>query len=155
MLGFQGLHESLLDKKAYVPAVYAAGTYNNGATGTVTNGVDTRASEEALIELNVGVVAAAHTLDVSIWQNDTNTTTGATAVTDKDGTAMAFAQIVNGGNASATLVGRIQTKNTKRYLFVKAVVVGASGIAMSANVILGKNDVEPISQDITVAFKHL
>ena len=155
MLGSQGLHEALLVQFVAVPAVYAAGTYNNGATGTVTNGVDTRLFEEALIELNVGAVAAAHTLDVSVWQNDTNTSSGATAVTDKDGTAQAFSQVVDGGNESVTLVGRIQCKNTKRYLFIKAVVVGASGIAHSINVILGKSDKEPVSQNIAVAFKHL
>ena len=155
MHGNMGLHECLLVKKAYVPAVYAAGTYHNGATGTVTNGIDTRGFDELLVELNVGAVAAAHTLDVTIWQNDTNTTTGATVVEDKDGTDMAFAQIADGGNESATLIGRIQCKNTKRYIFVKAVVVGASGIAASVNLILGKPKSEPVTQDIAVAFKHL
>src|SRR4051812_43668227 len=115
MHGNMGLHEALLVKKAFVPAVYAAGTYNNGGTGTQTNGIDTKGYDEALIELSVGAVAAAHTLDVSIWQNDTNTTVGATAVADAAAVAQAFAQVIDGGNESAVILGRIQCKNTKRY----------------------------------------
>jgi hypothetical protein len=150
----EGLHESLKIVESQVPAVLAAGTtFNGAASGAV--GIDTQGFSEALILLNVGAVAAAHTLDVSIWENSTNTTVGVTAVVNSAAVAQAFAQVVDGGAESTILVGRIQTKNTKRYLFVKVVVVGASGIATSVLVALGKGMSGAVAQTNAVAFKHL
>jgi hypothetical protein len=140
-----------------VPAVVAAGTtYNGAASGAV--GIDCSGFEEALVTAHIGAVAAAHTVDISIWDNDANTTVGITAVANGAGTAQAFAQVVDGGTESTVLVGRIQTKNCKRYLFVKLVVVGASGVATAILVALGKGKTiaeNPVTQTNGVSFKHV
>jgi len=152
-LGYSA-HEALKVKQAVNPASYAAGTYYNGDSVSSTAGIDTLGEDEALVIVNVGAIASTGTCDVSLVSNTTNTSAGATAVTDKDGTAQALAQMPDTGD-NLVWVMRVRCKDIHRYLFVKVVTANAATI-LGVSVVFTKGKTYPVTQDNTVitAAKH-
>lgn len=149
----KGIHETVKKIFAYEPKSYATGTYNNGATGTVTNGIDVKGVDEVLIALIMGVFTATGTVTLSVFHNDTNTTTGAVAVTDAAGNAMAMT-VKAVAQDQAEYVGRLKGQNLKRYLFVRCVVATDVGIFGVTVDLQGQRNGRPISQENTVEFTH-
>ncbi len=147
-------HEALKVKQAVPPASYAADTYFNGTATTSTGGIDCLGEDEALVIVNVGLIASGGTCDVSLYSNTTNTSAASTAVTDKDAVAQALAQMPDTGD-NLVWVMRVRCKDIHRYLFVKVVTAVAATI-LSASVVFIKSKTYPVSQDNTVitAAKH-
>ena len=121
--------------------------YNDQTTAASAVGIDTKNFDQAIIALALGTITSPGTLDVTVLESSVGTTAaGANAITNA-----VIAQKSNGD--SGLYVGQIDTKNTKRYLYVKAVAATASAKAYGISVILGKSDgLDPVTQVNTVAF---
>lgn len=153
---YSGLHEKLKVKQAFGPISLAAGTYFNGVAAGGTNGIDCRGEEEALVVVNVGLIAATGTCAVSLHSADVNDSSDASlaAVADKDGTEQALAAMADTAD-NQVWVMRVRVKDIKRYLFVKVVTANAASLISASVVFSGRTT--PVTQDNTVitAAKHL
>jgi hypothetical protein len=150
-----GLHESDYVKKVYEPkTITGTVTDYNGHSVTTGDavGIDLRGYDEAMVVLSLGAIAAG-TLDVDCFDSDTDDGTAAAIMTDDAGTEIDFAQK---GTADQNLVHllRFRPKDTKRYLFIKVTNSSNDSKAFGINVILGKADKEPVTQDNTIDFNH-
>jgi len=144
----KALEESIRPASAFLPDDRSGTTdlYNDVETLASATGIDTRDYDEALIELSLNTIASTGTLDVTILESSVGTTAaGANAIT-----GAAFSQKSNGD--SGVYVGRIQVKNNKRYLYVKAEQAIATSKKYGVNVILGKSEKEPVTQANTAEF---
>lgn len=154
-LGYSA-HEALKVKLAIPPASFAAGTYYNGAAAADAVGIDCKGEEEALVIVDVGLVAATGTCDVSLHSADVDDAEDASlaAVADKDATAQALAQMA-ATDDNKVWVMRVRVKDIQRYLFVKVVTANAATI-LGATVVFTKPRAYPVTQDQTVitAAKH-
>ena len=126
--------------------------YNGSVDGNTVVGIDTMNYDEALIMLQIGAISG--TLDVTVLDSSIDDdSTGATAIT-----GAAFAQVTGAVSPSVgqdgVYVGSILTKNTKRYLYVKAVTATAAAKVFGVNVLLTRADgPKPVTQAQTVAFQ--
>lgn len=154
MLGYNSaLYEEVKVVNSFLPDSWAAGTnYNGAASGAV--GIDCDGFDEATIIAHIGEVQATGTLDITVMDNSANqTSSGLGVVADVDAVTQAFAQFTP-SNDNSVYIGRIQTKNCKRYLFIRA--VGATAAAeFSVVVLLSKaKSAIPVTQTNSVVFKH-
>ncbi len=125
----------------------SAATLFNGVSSGGTNGIDTRDSDEVVFLVNVGTIATSGTLDVTIYESDTNDSSTATAIT-----GAVFTQFTP-ANDLAQYCGSIKCKNYKRYLWVRS-VQSAHAIVFSASAVLGKGDRGPISNSPVFDLNH-
>jgi len=146
------LYEDVLVKQSF-PAqqISTAGTTYNNTTIGVSSGIDMRGYDEATVMMNLGTVNG--TLQVSLLEGDTAVASAATAITDEAGTAADFTDTTT-ANDNTTRMIAIRCKDKKRYLFVKAVRVGANAKSFAVDVLLSNAKEVPVTQDNTVEFKH-
>lgn len=121
--------------------------YNDQVTASCATGIDTKGYDEALIALDVNAIAGGGTLDVTVLEDDAKSSAvNATAIS-----GAVFTQKTSSDDAK-TFVGRIKTKLTQRYLYVKAVQGVAASKKYSVHVLLGRARDLPVSQEQTVEF---
>jgi len=133
---FEALQRSLADTR-----------YNGLVTAASSTGIDTRDYDQCIIEFNLGTIASTGTLDVAVYESSVSTTSAGSNFL----TGASFAQKSNGDNG--LLIGQIDCKNTKRYIYVQAIAAVATAKEYGINVLLGKYDgLSPVTQDNTVAF---
>jgi hypothetical protein len=133
----QGLHESLQAVQAIIPAYLSVTTHLSAA-------IDTKDIDELLVILDGGIASATGTLDVTVTECDTSGGSYAPI------TGASFARITT-ANDNTVFVGRIQSKNWKRYIKISA-VVGTDVVVAGVVVLLGKADAEKLSQTSTLVF---
>lgn len=99
--------------------ITATGTYvMNAAAGAAASGIDTQGYDEALVLLNVGDVVSGATLDVTVLENSSDTSSGASAIS-----GATFTQVDSNTDAR---MGSIVVKKTQRYIFPQVVKAGTA-----------------------------
>lgn len=120
--------------------------YNDTATAASATGIDTKDFDEFVLGLDLRTITSPGTLDISVYESDSAATAAGSSLI----TGAAFAQKVSG--VDGMFLGRIKTKNTKRYLYVKTIKATASAKKFGVFAILGRADAEKVSQDETLGF---
>lgn len=148
----EALHEAIKVVLAQSPVVETGTvTHWNGTTQGGASGIDLQGFEEAMAVVAVGAVTGDLTVD--LYDSDTDDGTAATAITDVNSVAAAFAAIDSDDDDNPYVI-RIRAKDTKRYLFVRCVNADASSKAYSVTVVLGAPKTKSVSQVNTVNFEH-
>lgn len=140
--------ERILVKQAAAPSVrpLADTRYNDALTAASATGIDTKGYDEALIVADLGAISSG-TLDLTIMDSSL----AASAVNATAVTGATFTQLTSSRD-SGIYTGRVRTKNTKRYLYIRAVAATADDKAYAVNVLLGKADSLKVTQDNTPDF---
>ena len=114
------------------PAVQSANTYN-------TDVVDMRLFNAALVVVSTGAYGASGaTLDVTLYANTANSTSGGTAISGKSFTDSTFSTSANGANSEGLIYVTAEEVATAvsggRYLYGVA-TVGVNTVALDVNII--------------------
>lgn len=118
-------------------SVTATGILFNGAA--TASGIDTRDYDDAVILLNAGVFSGSATVDFAIYESNTDDDTTATAITGAD-----FTQVTS-ANDQAVQLGSLQTKASKRYIWLRSNKSSNTDAALfSAAILQGKGDKNPV-----------
>jgi len=148
----RGLHETVKVVQAVPPIVTttAETLFNNTSSGG-TDGIDTKDFDELLVEVSFGAVGGV--LDVQLFESATNDSSTSTAVADINGVLADFDQF-DGTEDNEVHVIRAKAKDLKRFVWVKTINADTTSKTYGINVLLGKADAEPVTQDQTVDFTH-
>lgn len=144
-------HEQFKTVQAFPPEDKALveTLFNNALLASTTGlGIDTRGFEDAKILVNNGVIAATGTLDVALFTSDVDDANDSSLSAVTDAT---FVQITDTDDGKSFVI-RYRPNGYKRYLFVQTAKAGAVSHFYQIGVELGKNDVEPVTQDEAVNF---
>jgi hypothetical protein len=122
-LGLGKISEGILVSVAFPAAQIAAATvYYNGKSITFGSGIgfDTQNYDDCMVGINIGVVQGAlATLLNTVMESDTDDPTAATAI------SLATFSVRAASATTAQECGRVQCKDTKRFLFLKTEAQGA------------------------------
>ena len=137
------LYEELAVVASIPPSVASATTYN-------TDVVDMSKFQRALVVLNVGAYGAAGaTINVQLYANTANSTSGGTAISGKTFAAATFSGSAAGtdkeGIIHVTAAEMEATVAGGRYLYGVA-TVGTNTVAFSLVILAGTARYEPASQ---------
>ena len=149
----QGLHENVQVTQVFEPqavASTAAAWNGHGNTTGDASGIDMSGYDEAMVELNLGSVAAT-TVDVDLYDSATDDGDAATIITNDAATEADFSQKTS-ANADNVYLVRIRAKDHKKYLFIKYQQGSTGSTLVGINVLLSKADKEPVTQSNTVDF---
>lgn len=115
--------------------------YNDQTTAASATGIDTLGFDEVQIVLGLNTITAPGTLDVIVMDSSIGTSAvGASAITGAAFDQMALA------DAPGVFNGRIKTKNTKRYLYVRSIAATAS---LKEYVVLANQGLNETSRPLT------
>ena len=121
--------------------------YNDQATAASATGIDTQGYDDCLVVLDLNTITSPGTLDVLVMDSSVGTTAaGASTVT-----GAAFAQKLFATGQGLAL-GRVKTKLTKRYLYIRAIAATATAKEYGIQAILGKNELNPVTQVTAAEF---
>jgi len=146
-LGMGKISEGILVSVAFPSAQIGAATiYYNGKSITTGLGIGFNAEnfDDCLLSINVGVVqGAVATVINTVMESDTDDPTAATAV------ALATFSMRAVSATAVQETGRIQCKDTKKYLFLKTETQGAPlTVQFGANWIGGTPRSQPTAQTL-------
>lgn len=132
--------ENVYVKQAMAPErITGSDTLYNGATNG--SGIDVQDFDDAMVVVDVGEIQGSATLDVAVYENDSDDYSTATLVTGASFTQM------TASNDEQLHIGAVDVGATERYLFVRMVPSGAT-IDVGAQVYLSKGTKErPLTQD--------
>jgi len=121
--------------------------HNDQVTAASSTGIDTLDFDEALVVLDVLSITSPGTLDITVM--DSSVQAGAAGAATITGATFAQKLLVD---APELLVGRIKTKNNKRFIHVRSVAATASAKEYGVMMILTRAHIHPVSQVNTVEF---
>lgn len=121
------LIEDLYYQKIYeTETVSSAGTLYNGTASSVAGvAIDCQDAEDINILVNVGAITGDGTLDLTLYESDTDLPSGATAIS-----SAAFTQFTS-SHDSGLYVASILAEVSKRYLWVRSVKGGTGNVPVS------------------------
>jgi hypothetical protein len=112
----------------------------SGASTTTGASIDTVNADEAVIVVNAGTFTGDGSITLSVLECATDDYSSASAIT-----SAAFSAITT-TNDAAIHTASIQTKDTKRYIWIKGVRTGSGNCVFGVDVILHKYDAVPPTQ---------
>lgn len=116
--------------------------YNSdGSTGS---GIDTQAFQDAVVQVNVGAVAAGSDVDISLVHADVNNASVATAIS-----AEAKFETIDDSVANAQRLLSVNVGATKRYIWAKVDKTGTTAaVNYGINAILAGGAENPVVQTV-------
>ena len=143
------LEENLRPQSAFPASSRASADtrHNDQATAASSTGIDTLGYDEALIVLDLNTITSPGTLDITVM--DSTVQTGAAGASTITSAAFTQKLLVD---APGIFVGRVKTKLYKRYLHIRAVAATASAKEYGIQVLLGKNEIKPVTQVTAAEF---
>jgi len=149
----RGLHErdqvTLVFEPKSVTSTAPAWNGHGNTTGDAS-GIDISGYDEALIELNFGLVGAA-AVDVDCFDSATDDADAAAIITNAAGTEADYVQKTSADQNKVHLL-RLRAKDHKKYLFIKYKQSTTGATLVGINVILSKANSEPVEQTNAMDF---
>ena len=141
-IGFGKLIEDLKYQSLYLASnvTTAATLFNSVASGVTGSALDTQGYDEVNFYLSAGAFTGDGSLAVSIFENDADLPSGASAISGADFTT------VTTSNDETAQIGSVRCDSYERYLWARTVKTGTGSANFAIVAIMGKGGEHPETQ---------